>query len=480
MPEIIVKLGDNIVHKYYFDKEVMSVGRARDNDIVIENLSVSRNHSRIRLQDGKYILTDLNSANGTFVNGIKVSKTEIVDDDIITIGKHKLHFINRKPVVEPEAAPEAPARAPSAQGIPLPPGADGGADAGQPMVLVVTKGKQQDQSFPITKPEISIGRANENDIRLHDWFVSKKHAVLIRRGSSVFIKDLGSWRGTTVNGNNVKAEQELQVGDEIVFGTTVLEFRPEGQVSSSSRQRPSFPEPVALPESGVNYDDDSQKPAEVARQEADETGHGGRAPIAPAVDDEYAPMTDDELELLESEAMSLPDHDHEALAAAEWEMAREGMASMGEAIDSVDRRAALLGQHAELAAQEAVAVPAPGSQSDDDGDDRLSASSAAIRFSPEEEEKALFGPGGMEEKPTAEAAAPPAPVAAQQAPLHFGGDAGQLRFSGPAFLPAGVDEKDVAMWEKGLRNKSKLIRKQAARELKKLTGRDYEWESEVE
>lgn len=76
MPELIVKLGDSIVHKYFFDKDVLSIGRAKDNDIVIENLSVSRNHARIRRVDNKFILTDLNSANGTYVNNVRVSKTD--------------------------------------------------------------------------------------------------------------------------------------------------------------------------------------------------------------------------------------------------------------------------------------------------------------------------------------------------------------------------------------------------------------------
>lgn len=76
MPEIVVSLGDNVVHKYFFEKDVLSIGRGRDNDIVIENLAVSRNHSRIKRQNGKYVLIDLNSANGTYVNGVKITKTE--------------------------------------------------------------------------------------------------------------------------------------------------------------------------------------------------------------------------------------------------------------------------------------------------------------------------------------------------------------------------------------------------------------------
>src|SRR5436309_3057222 len=95
MPEIVLKLGDTVLQTIVFDKDIMSVGRSRDNDVVVENLSVSRNHARIRRQNGKYVLTDLNSANGTYVNGVRVSKTEIVDDDVISIGKHRMQFVNK-------------------------------------------------------------------------------------------------------------------------------------------------------------------------------------------------------------------------------------------------------------------------------------------------------------------------------------------------------------------------------------------------
>jgi len=90
MPEIIVKLGEAVVQKYSFDKEAMRVGRGRDNDIVLENLQVSRNHAEIRKENDRFVLVDLQSANGTFINGVRVSKTEILDNDVVAIGKHQL------------------------------------------------------------------------------------------------------------------------------------------------------------------------------------------------------------------------------------------------------------------------------------------------------------------------------------------------------------------------------------------------------
>ena len=214
MAEIIVKLGSNVVQKYIFDKEVISIGRARDNDIVIENLSVSRNHSRIRLKDDRYILTDLNSANGTYVNGVKVTRTELVNNDVITIGKHKLHFVD-KPVSDEQVILDAF-------------GADKTmlVEKASTAKLVILKGKHKEKDFPISKYETTIGRTADNDICLHDWFVSKKHAAIIRQGSNFFIKDLGSWKGTFVNEKQIR-DTALNHNDTIQIGTIKFRFLTE-------------------------------------------------------------------------------------------------------------------------------------------------------------------------------------------------------------------------------------------------------------
>lgn len=211
MPEIIVKLGEEVVNKYFFDKEILNIGRARDNDIIIENLAVSRNHARIRLTNGKYVLTDLNSANGTFVNGVRITKTEIMHNDVITVGKHNLLFVN-KPLSEEQIISDAF-------------GADRTmiVDRAPCGLLVVTTGKQRGQEFKLSKHENHIGRSADNDIRLHDWFVSKHHCVIIKQGNNYFIKDLGSWRGVFVNNQPIK-DTQLKEGDDIKLGATHLTF----------------------------------------------------------------------------------------------------------------------------------------------------------------------------------------------------------------------------------------------------------------
>lgn len=222
MAEIIVKLGGNIVQKYIFDKEVVGIGRARDNDIVIENLSVSRNHTRIRLKDDRYILTDLNSANGTYVNGVKITRTELVNNDVITIGKHKLHFVD-KPVSDEQVILDAfgADKTMLVEKIPI-------------AKLVILKGKQKEKEFLLNKYETTIGRTTDNDISLHDWFVSKKHASIIRQGNKFFIKDSGSWKGTFVNEKQIR-DTALNHNDTIQIGATKFRFLSEESEEAKGR-----------------------------------------------------------------------------------------------------------------------------------------------------------------------------------------------------------------------------------------------------
>ena len=73
------------------------IGRNAENDIVIENLAVSKLHARIVKQDEAYYIEDLNSTNGTYLNKIRITKKDLKDNDIISVGKHSLeiHFLKK-------------------------------------------------------------------------------------------------------------------------------------------------------------------------------------------------------------------------------------------------------------------------------------------------------------------------------------------------------------------------------------------------
>jgi pSer/pThr/pTyr-binding forkhead associated (FHA) protein len=87
---IILKFNDSVVRQISSDKTEITIGRDPDTDIQIDNISVSRVHAKIQKEPKQYVLHDLNSTNGTFVNGKKIKKKSLKEDDVITIGKHTL------------------------------------------------------------------------------------------------------------------------------------------------------------------------------------------------------------------------------------------------------------------------------------------------------------------------------------------------------------------------------------------------------
>src|ERR671910_778658 len=70
-----------------FDKNEITIGRVQGNDVVLPKGNISKRHSRIVLKDGKFIIVDLKSTNGTYVNGRKITSPLVIkDSDKIYIG----------------------------------------------------------------------------------------------------------------------------------------------------------------------------------------------------------------------------------------------------------------------------------------------------------------------------------------------------------------------------------------------------------
>ena len=93
MPVLTLQLNAKNIARYEFkNKKQITIGRRPDNDIYIDNLSVSGQHAKIeRLKNGYYV-TDLDSTNGSLVNRKPIASQWLNDGDIITIGKYNLIF----------------------------------------------------------------------------------------------------------------------------------------------------------------------------------------------------------------------------------------------------------------------------------------------------------------------------------------------------------------------------------------------------
>jgi pSer/pThr/pTyr-binding forkhead associated (FHA) protein len=93
----------------------------------------------------------------------------------------------------------------------------------EPQLFVYPKGRDS-FSYDLTKDEISMGRAGENDISISDPFCSGFHAHIKRSGKDFILKDNESKNGTFLNGDKIKSEVRLKEGDEILIGSTRIVF----------------------------------------------------------------------------------------------------------------------------------------------------------------------------------------------------------------------------------------------------------------
>jgi hypothetical protein len=74
------------------DRGIVQIGRRNDNNLIIDYPTISRNHAQIRCIQGKFVIFDLNSTSGTFVNGIKVSQIALYPGDVITLAGYAMIY----------------------------------------------------------------------------------------------------------------------------------------------------------------------------------------------------------------------------------------------------------------------------------------------------------------------------------------------------------------------------------------------------
>ncbi len=94
MARLMLSLDGSVLAEYNMNKERYTIGRLPDNDIRIDNSAVSGHHSLIINILNDSFLEDLNSTNGTYVNGKLIKKHAMQHGDVITVGHHQLRFVD--------------------------------------------------------------------------------------------------------------------------------------------------------------------------------------------------------------------------------------------------------------------------------------------------------------------------------------------------------------------------------------------------
>jgi pSer/pThr/pTyr-binding forkhead associated (FHA) protein len=174
MRKLVVSLDGVVIKEVPITKDKTTLGRRPYNDIVIDNLAVSGEHAHLQLVGNDVFIEDLNSTNGTYLNGKAIRKQLLANNDTVEIGKYKIKFVTEisndfertmimRPGMGGHASPAMPQAAPH---TPASSGFGGlgiasasikvlnGAAAGREVVLtkvVTTVGKPGVQVASITK-----------------------------------------------------------------------------------------------------------------------------------------------------------------------------------------------------------------------------------------------------------------------------------------------------------------------------------------
>lgn len=191
------------------------IGRAapEDQGRLGKDAEISRRHAHIsRGPDGRLMIEDLGSANGTFVNGERIEAPRMLDvGDVVRMGRTVLQVTGAEPVQTPPVgtlAAEATrlTSEPSEQ-------------------LLVTGGAAEGLRLAV-RDELVIGRRVSGEGKLgDDPELSRRHARIARNAhGELTIEDLGSANGTFVNGERVRGPRLLKLGDKIRMGSTTLEL----------------------------------------------------------------------------------------------------------------------------------------------------------------------------------------------------------------------------------------------------------------
>jgi pSer/pThr/pTyr-binding forkhead associated (FHA) protein len=223
MPKMIVSIDGVVIKEVQLTKDRTTLGRRPYNDIVIDNLAVSGEHAVLQMTGNEVYLEDLNSTNGTYINGKAVKKQLLANNDTVEIGKYKIKYINEvagptfektmilKPgTVMPPPQPKAPA-----------PGAPAGAEAsaqaadlGQVNASIkVLSGAAAGRQVPLVKVVTTIGKPGV------------AVAAITKRPHGFVVAHVEGSNKPTLNGSAIGAEPvTLKNGDLLELAGTQMQF----------------------------------------------------------------------------------------------------------------------------------------------------------------------------------------------------------------------------------------------------------------
>ncbi len=169
MPKMIVSIDGVVIKEVQLTKDRTTLGRRPYNDIVIDNLAVSGEHAVLQMIGNEVHIEDLNSTNGSYVNGKAIKKQLLQNADVIEVGKYKIKFVNeaadqgyeKTQMFRPsQAAALAGAQLGAIPAAPPPRSAPGSGYQPAPSkaAIKVLSGAASGREVPLTKVVTTIGK----------------------------------------------------------------------------------------------------------------------------------------------------------------------------------------------------------------------------------------------------------------------------------------------------------------------------------
>jgi len=240
MSKLVLKFENAVLQEVAVGQEEVSIGRSPDNGIVIDNPAVSHYHARVFNEEGRLMLEDFGSLNGTFVNGQRIKMVGLKPGDSVMIGKHTIVVtdsadVRARLLDNGQAKPAAPkinetvmldtkerreflqkvaAVGESAQVAP--------ARLKVP-TLVVKKGRTDLNEYILTDKLTVIGKSEMATVKLRGWFAPKAAAQINRREDNVYYIGAAD-KIPSVNGEPIAHPMKLSSGDLIEVAGIELEF----------------------------------------------------------------------------------------------------------------------------------------------------------------------------------------------------------------------------------------------------------------
>ena len=237
MARLVLKFDSSVLRDVPLGSRPITIGRALDNDIPIDNLAVSNYHAKVYSEAGRLVIEDLNTLNGTFVNDLRVERGTLRDGDTIQVGKHRIEVDavhdaavpvdgwrkapaprvdetmvldtrERRDMLEQAAAAgERSQLAPARLRVPT---------------LTVVSGRADRTEYMLSGKLTVIGRSKMASVRMGGWFAPQVAAQINKRDDGYYLGP--GDRIPTVNGIEINGATRLQDGDLIEIGRVRLQF----------------------------------------------------------------------------------------------------------------------------------------------------------------------------------------------------------------------------------------------------------------